>query len=412
LLATACYLVGSFALLVVAIGPRNPYVLRHAQQAMILHVVRFAVVSATILAWSSMGNGREGMAISLSLHVAMLVLIGLPWPVGVDLDLVALLALPLGMPWILAMGGAMVSASGYSLDFHGILSRRWPDFLVDTVPAMGTPEYDRSIGLRGGRPELQQTSSVDELSEVERRIARELRDGRLERMWDASRVAAQERTRAELLKELENRQQTVLVRLDHLNHLLSNGSISMSRYNRFTGELIAYLDALRNVRAQLRSRFDGGTRAFGALPESPDALSSAPDAEAITMAVIDRNGIPVVTYGHFTMDESLISGMVSVMDGLSEEMFGSRASMTQLDDGEVVHFAQGDLCSVFVTFNDEPSPVQITNLREYRDQFEESNSSQLGRGAFDPSRITEIDVPFRFTRRLPSAKTSDQSRDR
>jgi hypothetical protein len=419
-LAAASYLLGSFALIVVAIGPRNPFLIRHAQQGMVLHVARLVLVSGTLLTWY-VTTDLEGSssASAFALHFAALVLLGIPWPTETSGDLMLSLGLPLGGLWVMAIAGAMVSWLGLSLDLRAAISSRWPEWVDDSVPEIGTPEYDRRIGLRGSRPELfgKQMSTAAQ-SDFERGIAREMRDKRLERIWHASRHAIQERSRQEIIQELEKRQETVLVRLDHLNHLLSNGSISLSRYNRFSRELVEYLDGLRSVRAQLRTRAEGGSRAYGDLPQTPDALTDAPDAEAVTLAIIDSTGIPVVTYGHFTTDESLISGMVSVMDGLSEEMFGSRANATRLADGEVVYYAKGQFSSAFLTFDDEPSPIQVSQLREYLDDFERANYEQLQRNPFDPMMIEEVPVPFRFTRRisthssaarvrLPESSTSD-----
>jgi hypothetical protein len=401
-LAALAYLFGAAALLIVAIGPRNPFLVRHAQQAMGVHIVRLGLVSGVILYWHVAASGTPEMSISAyTLHLGALVLLGIPWPAEIDADLMLLLALPLGGTWLLSFFGAIVAGAGRSLDIAAALSSRWPDS-VEEAPKIGTPEYDRAIGLRGGsRPEYVQAEATgNAYTDIERGIARDLRDQRLERMWSASRAAAQERDRKELLGELEKRQETVLVRLDHLNHLLSTGSISMSRYNRFNQELVAYLDGLRSVMSRVKSRSSGSRQALGDLPEVPQSLTSAPDAEALALAVIDSSGIPVVTYGHFAMDESLISGMVSVLDGLSEEMFGSRVNMTQLAGGDVVYYAQGEHSNAFVTFDDEPSPTQVQRLRDYVESFEAANADQLTHHPFDPNRITEIEVPFRFARRL------------
>ncbi len=402
LLASAAYLIGAFALIIVALGPRNPFLVRHAQQAMVVHLIRLVLVAIIILTWSVSTAEPSGLSTSVfTLHIGALVLLGLPWPAELPRELVMLLALPLGGPWVASIFGAMVAAMGRSLDLKAALSSNWPERVDDRRPEIGTPEYDRSIGLRGGRPEYA-TAAVagTPYYEVERGIARDLRDQRLERMWSASRSAAQERNRTDIIRELERRQDTVLVRLDHLNHLLSTGSISMARYNRFNQQLIAYLDGLRSVMSRVQSRAKGTGEALGVLPEAPDALTSAPDADALALAVIDKSGIPVVSYGHFAMDESLISGMVSVMEGLSEEMFGSRANMTQLADGDVVYYSQGRYCSAFATFDDEPSPAQVQRLLEYVDAFEEANAGQLSTTPFDPDKIQELDVPFRFSRRM------------
>ncbi len=401
-LAACAYLLGAFSLVIVAVGPRNPFLLRHAQQAMVLHIVRIFLAISVILTYYAAAGSSDSLQLStFTIHLGALVLIGVPWPADMPADLVLLLGLPLGGPWVAAICAAMVSALGKSLDVRAALSSTWPEWIDDAPPQIGTPEYDRSIGLRGSFSEIEHTSKHgSEYADVERGIARDLRDQRLERMWSASRVAAKERYRQDILSELEKRQETVLVRLDHLNHLLSGGSISMARYNRFNQELIGYLDSLRGLLTRIRNRRLSGPGGLGELPEAPGALTRSPEAEANSLAVIDRSGIPVVTYGHFEMDESLISGMVSVLEGLSEEMFGSRANMTQLADGEVVYYAQGKHCSAFATFEDEPSPAQVTTLRDFVETFESVNEEQLQRTPFDPNKIERIDVPFRFARRM------------
>lgn len=401
LLATLAYLIGTVALLIVALGPRNPFLVRHAQQAMVVHLFRLIVVTGVILTWYITAEASPGLVLSdLTLHIGMLLLIGLPWPGEMPTELVLLLGLPLGGPWILSIIGAAASSAGRSFDFPAAFSSTWPEVVIDRTPKIGTPEYDRWIGLRGG--DLDDTGLVSggmSFYEAERGVARNIRDQRLERMWSASRVAQKERGRQDIINELENRQDTVLVRLDHLNHLLSTGSISMSRYNRFNRELINYLDGLRSVMAQVHSRSEGAGQAMGELPEVPDAMTDPPDAEASALAVIDQSGTPVVTYGHFAMDESLISGMVSVLDGLNEEMFGSRANMTQLADGDVVYYSKGEYVSAFVTFDDEPSPAQVQSLRSYVDAFEAENAAPLSRTPVDSAHIVEVTVPFRFIRK-------------
>jgi hypothetical protein len=134
------------------------------------------------------------------------------------------------------------------------------------------------------------------------------------------------------------------------------------------------------------------------MPNPPDALTGAPDAQVVSLAVIDRSGVPIVTYGHFALDESLISGMVSVIDSLSEEMFGSRASKTHLAGADVVHFAYGAHTILLTTFDDEPSPVQLAQLREYIDEFEAVNVGRLAESPIDVDAVTAIEVPFRFRR--------------
>src|SRR5690625_278713 len=97
ILAAAAYLFGAFALVIVALGPRNPFLVRHAQQSMVLHILRLGLVSAVILMWHVRGEDTAEFSVSVfTLHLGTLVLLGIPWPVELSVELLLWLALPLG----------------------------------------------------------------------------------------------------------------------------------------------------------------------------------------------------------------------------------------------------------------------------------------------------------------------------
>src|SRR5690606_7838941 len=206
--------------------------------------------------------------------------------------------------------------------------------------------------------------------------------------------------RGERIDQVKFEMEAVLGRLDHLNHLLSYGEVSLSRFTAAHSELIAYLDALRRELSDLQSR-RGDVVTASIRPTPPLALTELPPVKVATMALLDRGGVPIFTYGHFPLDESLVTGMVSALDSLSEEMFGSRVHKTQLAEGQVVHFARGQYTVAFVIFEDEPAPVQIGHLREFLDDFERANAAVLASPPVDTDRLVPVPVPFAFLRRLP-----------
>ncbi|MBX6342877.1 MAG: hypothetical protein IRY97_10495, partial [Thermomicrobiaceae bacterium] len=303
-------------------------------------------------------------------------LTGVPLAPGHDREILYALSLPLGSTWLLALGGLIAAATGRTADLRALLSADWPDEPV-TAAAEAAPPID------------------------ERSYARELREKRLARFWHASRAAAIERQRRERIAAVRAAMGEVLVRLDHLNHLLSVGEISMNRFTAVHAEWIAYLDALRTELIELESR--------RAAPSSvqrapvPPTLVDLPPVRALTLAVVDRSGVPIATYGHFPLDETVVTGMLAAFESLSAEMFGSQVHKTQLAHGQVVHFARGRAVIAFALFEDEPAPVQVAQLRAFLDEFEQANAGVLGRLPIDPDHLTPIPVPFTFARRLEQA---------
>ncbi|HET9015677.1 MAG TPA: hypothetical protein VFN57_08770 [Thermomicrobiaceae bacterium] len=374
LLAAVSYL-GPASLLVVAALPRSRFVQRHGQRALALHLARVAWSGGVIAGWLlAFGPGRTEGTSWFAANLGMLVLTGFPWFVSMSQGLVFLLSLPLGATWLLGLAGAVIAASGHTIDHQAMLHADWSD---DAPSLPQAPPSERD----------------------ERAYARELRERQLERIWSASLVAQAERRRHEQLEELRSAMETVLVRLDHLNRLLSLGEITLARFTAMHAELIGYLDQLRHALTDVQTR---RTDAFGAtsVPPAPPAMAGVPEVRLLTLALLDRGGVPIVTAGHFPLDESLVTGMVSALDSLSEEMFGSRVHKSQLAQGEVVYFTRGRLTSAFAIFEDEPAPNQIVRLREYVDAFEDANADLLATLPVDTTRLTEVPVPFEFARRL------------
>lgn len=375
LMATLAY-IGPLSLVIAGLLPRSRFVLRHALIAMTLHLVRFAMAGMVLTLWLFPGDGVEtGRVARLAADLGALLLAGVPWPGGMTREAALLLSFPLGMTWIASLAGAAAAATGHTLDYHALLHADWPD---------APPE-----------PAVESSTPIDE-----RAYARELRERQLARIWSASRVAQAERRRRERMEQIKREMEVVLVRLDYLNHLLSFGELSLSRFTAMHTELIGYLDALRRELVDLQARRTDVLSAEKR-PVAPLALTEIPQVQVLTLAVLDPSGVPIFTSGHFPLDESLITGMVSALDSLSEEMFGSRVHKTQLAEGQVVHFARGQYTVAFVIFEDEPAPVQIGHLREFLDDFERANAAVLASPPVDTDRLVPVPVPFAFLRRLP-----------
>ncbi|MDI3341558.1 MAG: hypothetical protein QJR03_13625 [Sphaerobacter sp.] len=374
-LASLAY-AGPLSLGIVALLPRSPFLMRHALVALTLHLVRFAWGGLFLVLWRVPEPGAGvGRAARLAVDLAMLLLVGLPWPSGLTRDTALLLSLPLGATWVLGLAGALAAATGRTFDLDALLHADWPD---DAPP-----------------PPVVPAAHVDERAQ-----ARALRERRLARIWQASLVARSEQRRRERMEQLKEQMDAVLIRLDYLNHLLSLGELSLNRFTAMHTELIRYLDALRRELAELQSRWADVPPATQ-WPVPPPALTELPPVRVLTLAVLDHGGVPIFTSGHFPLDESLVTGMVSAIDSLSEEMFGSRVLKTQLAEGQVVHFARGRYTVAFALFEDEPAPVQIGHLRDFLHAFEQANAAALTASPVDTSRLTPVPVPFAFLQPPP-----------
>lgn len=366
--------VGPLSLIIAAPLPRSRFIMRHALIAMATHLLRFAWAGLTIALWLYLGAAHPERLATLATDLGILLLAGVPWFPSMPWELFSLLALPLGLTWLVSLIGIAVAASGHTLDLQALLHADWPDVPAEPLAAPA-PRRD------------------------ERRYARELQERRLERMWNASAVAQSEHRRQERIEQVKRDLEMVLQRLNHLNHLLSLGEISLSRFDAMHADLISYLDALRRELIDLQSR-RADTLTSGTRPVAPLALTQLTEVQVQTLAVLDPGGTPIYTVGYFSLDESLITGMVSALDSLSEEMFGSRVHKTQLAEGQVVHFARGRLTIAFAIFEDEPAPVQIGQLRDFLDTFEQANAALLARPPVDPAGVASVPMPFSFARRL------------
>lgn len=370
--------IGGVSLLLFLVLPRSPFVMRHVSIALYLHLLRFAWSVAFIAAYLiSLGDQRPEWMTRFVLDASVLLLTGLPVIPGSDQTLLLVLSLPLGFTWLLSLAGLVIAVTGRTADFSAFLHANWPDrFQTPTVPEQARPD--------------------------ERLRAREVTERRLDRMKDAARVAVSERVRQEQMNSLEADIRTVLARLDHVDRMLSLGEISLGRFNRVNADLVNYHDRLRAALADLRGRRTAGS-GLESRPMPPAELEVLEPIRVRTLAIIDLGGIPLRTYGHFPLDESIITGMVSAFETLSVEMFGSQVHTTQLSGGDVVHFSRGQMTVGFAIFEDEPAPNQIGQLGEFLHAFETANSEPLSRLPVDNTQLRDVDVPFEFAER-----TSDQ----
>ncbi|HET7036152.1 MAG TPA: hypothetical protein VFI42_10770 [Thermomicrobiaceae bacterium] len=365
-LAALAYVGPGWAVALLLAPPRR-FVLRHSLLATTLHLTRCVACALVVLLWLLAHRDAGPLTAPLALQFGSLLVFGVPW-IGLSAQLLLALALPLGGLWLLCLAGALAAASGHTLDLHGLLHGDWSD----PLPAESNPT----------------TSRWDDP-----RQARELTEQRLNRIWRASRQAAMERQRVERMRWIRGEQDVVLGQLDNLNHMLSLGELSMTRFNALHSELIAYLTELRQElleleqrRAERDSTLDPSRR--------PTALGALPDVRVLSLAVVDASGMPVRTYGYFPLDESIITGMVAAFESLSAEMFGSHVHKTQLSGGQVVHFARGQALVAYAVFEDDPSPSQIAGLRDFLLTFEETNRAALRILPVDPSRLREVPAPF------------------
>lgn len=362
------YLGAGWAVVLLLATPRR-FTVRHAQIAAVIHLARVGVCGLVVAGWLLAHRQTTPVAEPLSQHLGALLLAGLPW-VSAPRGLLLALAFPLGVSWIAAAGGALAAASGHTLDLHALLHADW------TEPAPRAWHRDTA-------------PLVDD-----RVRARELTEQRLHRMWNASRVAAVERRRVERMDQLRAEQDEVLGRLDNLNQMLSLGELSLNRFNLRQADLIAYLDELRAEMGEIERRTGEVPVAESARRAAP--LGELPEVRALTVAVVDPSGIPLRTYGHFPLDESIITGMVTAFESLSAEMFGSHVHKTQLADGQVVHFARGRSTVAYAVFEDEPAPGQIARLRDFLDAFESLNATELRRLPVDTAHLRDVPLGFEF----------------
>jgi hypothetical protein len=374
--ATLSYF-GGISLLVIALRPRSRYAARHATVAAGLQLIRFAWAALTIVVWDLSTNGLLVHPVDrFALDLSVLLVAGIPWPSGVDTHLALALSLPLGVTWVLSLIGAILAATGRTVDLDNCFHSDWSGEMQ--YPDDG---FERAA-RHGSRNRAEDRSRV-----------RELTDQRLDRMWQASQVAAMEHRRAERLDGIRADQNAVLSRIANLNRMLSLGEISLTRFNTVYSELIDYLNVLRMETSNLElRRVDVYSLTNQGL--RPPTIDFVPETRVLTLAVVDPSGLPILTHGYFSLEESMITGMVSVFESLSEEMFGSAVHKTQLADGQVIHFVRGQMTIAYAIFEDEPAAEQILRLREFHEKFESLNEDALLRLPIDPSHLHDLASPF------------------
>ncbi len=389
-IATLSYL-GGASVFIVPFRPRSRYVARHATVAGGLHLVRFIWATLTIAVWSLSSTNQVSFRLDrLMLDMCSLLVAGIPWPAGIDLRFALALSLPVGCTWILGLVGAFLAATGRTADLNACINADWSgemDYLQD--------EAGRNLRLTG-RPRNEDRSRFKEMTEQ-----------RLDRIWQASQVAAIERRRSERLEQVRIDQESVLSRIANLNRMLSLGEISLTRFNTIYAELIDYLNVLRMELNDLEMRRLDAVD-FNDKRPRPPVLDHVPTTRVMTLAIADPSGLPIRTYGDFPLDESMVTGMVTAFESLSEEMFGSQVHKTQLASGKVVHFVRGRLSIAYAIFEDEPAVEQIFRLREFHESFETINDVDLRKLPIDPTRLRDVPTPFDFVPRAEPAVEAPQ----
>jgi len=388
-IATLSYF-GGISLLLIPFRPRSRYVARHVTVAGGLQLIRFVWATLSIIVWGLSTSEQSPTGIHrLLLDMCMLLVTGIPWPVGIDTRFALALSLPIGCTWILGLVGAYLAATGRTVDLEACFSADWSG-------EMNYPHEDAHDSQRH-----HDTRRMEDRSRV-----KEVTEQRLDRIWQASQVAAVERRRSERLEQVRVDQDAVLSRLANLNQTLSLGEISLSRFNAVYADLIDYLNVLRIEMNDLEMRRTDAID-FNDQRPRPPTIDHVPETRVLTLAIVDPSGLPLRTHGDFPLDESVITGMVSAFESLSEEMFGSQVHKTQLSQGQVVHFVRGRFSIAYAVFEDEPAPEQIFRLREFHEAFETINEAGLRNLPVEPTSLTDVMMPFEFVPRdgtLPEMK--------
>lgn len=380
-IATLSYL-GGVSLLLIPFRPRSRFVARHVTVAAGLQLIRFVWATLTIAVWTLSANDHVSYRVDhLFIDMCLLLVGGVPWPSGIDIRFALALSLPIGCTWILSLAGAYLAATGRTVDLEACFNADWSGEMV-----YPDDEYGDRNG-HGAKHRIEDRSRFKEMTEQ-----------RLDRIWQASQVAASERRRTERLDQVRIDQEAVLSRIANLNRMLSLGEISLTRFNAVYADLIDYLNVLRIEMNDLEMRRVDAIDFTDKRPRPP-TIDHVPETRVLTLAIVDTSGLPIRTYGDFPLDESMITGMVSAFESLSEEMFGSHVHKTQLADGQVVSFVRGRLTVAYTVFEDEPAPEQIFRLREFHESFEAINEDELRHMPVDPSRLTDVPTPFDFVLR-------------
>lgn len=370
-LAAIAY-IGLLPFLIIASRPGPTFIRRHQHRAALVHLIRIVWVSGiAFIYWLGYADGPiEERAGNLTWDFIAVVVAGMPWYSTWSSDALPWLLTPVVLTWALSIGGFVLAAKGLSADFSAFVKADWTD-PVRKRRFLYTPP------------------------DVEREQARRARERQLERLQRSSQIMHSERTRRDRIQELEDQLERLDAQRDYYNQLLALGEISQRRYDQANQDL-------DEQESQLQGQLAGLTTRVASMPSHVperlrvNRLSRPSETQVESLAIVTTSGVPIFAYGRFQIDEALMAGMLSAFDSLSEEVFGSRVHKTSLAEGQVLYFAHGDHVVVMATFDDEPSPRQVEQLRTMVRQFESANSGPLTRGQLDPAYLHEVPIPFRF----------------
>lgn len=374
-LAALSYL-SIFGMVIFAAVPGRQFLARHNWLAVSIHLIRFAWVGGALAIWWARADPPPetyGLR-HFGADLMMLIVVGVPWPTTWSTEALPWIITPLALTWLCCLIGFILAVAGRTADFYAFAHADWSDVLVRRIWLSRSPEEERRMAL----------------------VARERQ---LERMQHSTRLVSTERDRRNRIVDFEEE----IARLEklrlHSDHLLGVGEISRRRYDQMQDEIDEEIAALMSQVHGLQSRI---AMPASAVPDRLRVHRMERDAESQIegLTIVTPDGLPLFSYGHFALDDALVSGILSAFDSLSEEVFGSRVHKTNLAEGKVLHFAHGQYVVIMGIFIDEPSPRQIEQLRKMLQQFEQANAGPLARKAWDPAYLHEVQIPFRFAERM------------
>lgn len=365
---------GASCIPIVLIIPGRQFVVRHGRVALGLHIARMAWVGLVLAIWWATRPDEQRLYTFADLlaDIGLLLVVGFPRVSTMGLDVTPWIVTPLIVVWLCSLAGFVLALTGRTADFEAFVNANWNDMIW-------TAGWSRQ--------------RVAE----ERRRARLARERQLERLQRTTLAMGIERERQERRTDVEDAIQRLQAERDHIDHLLALGEMSQRRYDTLGADIEQEIADLRAQLSEIVQRTDSPRAAPSRLRAS--RLDRAPESEIDSIAIVTPSGVPLFTYGHFQLDEALVSGILSAFDSITEEVFGSRVHKTELAQGQVLHFAHGQHIVLLATFVEEPSPRQIEQLRLMLQQFELANAGPLARKAYDPDYLHEVHIPFRFRQR-------------
>lgn len=371
-LAAVSY-IGLGAVLAPLAQPGNPFVVRHGRQALLIHLLRVALLlPAFVLPFVPLYNQfSPGTLTRIAASLSLLVFLGIPAATPPGFDGFWIRGV-LWLTWSCDLFGVLLALAGHTADWHAFFNANWPNRAAE--PATRTPPGTRA---------------------AHRAWLVRLRERRLARIRAADAVAVRERRRRDLLTALRAERATIVARQAHLRRLLELGEISERRFTEQAGQLDSRLAAIGTEIALHDARRVHPEQIERSLPPALPAVVSEAPLQAL--AISARGGVPLFTYGAFQLDEALVTGVLTAFDSVSEEVFGTQIHKTQLAEGQVLSFVHARYTVTIAVFTDEPAPAQLGLLQGLVEEFEQVNAGELRRSAPDPARLREVRLPFTFT---------------